>query len=213
MTTMAGELELIQSQRKRTSETSTSAKTSRVPFGDNPTALLGIPILNDKHNHHMGSVDQGNQFKAGYTLQGIHRRGGNHSLITWGIETAITNSYLLSFHSQAPKEERYTDHKFRLDLIKHCFLIGRAGRQKKEETRCCDIWDITWYPSSDSPLERRQKETDCAVCRKKVKRTPLASISGNKRGCEHRKKTSFGCRECQAPLCKEGPCRKTHHNL
>lgn len=48
MTTVAGELDLVQKQRKRPSETSTSAKTSRKPFGDNPTALLGIPVLDDK---------------------------------------------------------------------------------------------------------------------------------------------------------------------
>jgi hypothetical protein len=46
MTTVAGELDLVEKQRKRPSETSTSAKTARAPFRDNATAILGIPILN-----------------------------------------------------------------------------------------------------------------------------------------------------------------------
>ena len=89
MTTVEGELDLVEKQRKRPSETSTSAKTARAPFGNNSTALLGIPILGDKYNHHMGAIDQGNQLKAGYTFQEIHRRGGHYSLITWLLETAV----------------------------------------------------------------------------------------------------------------------------
>jgi hypothetical protein len=68
MTTVKGELDLVEKQRKRPSETLTSAKTARVPFRDNPTALLGIPVLNNKYNHQIGAVDQGNQLKAGYTF-------------------------------------------------------------------------------------------------------------------------------------------------
>ncbi|CZR52909.1 uncharacterized protein PAC_02786 [Phialocephala subalpina] len=89
MTNVHGMLEMVESRRKRPSETSTSAKIVRVPFGDKPTAILEIPSLDDKYNHKMGAVDQGNKLKAEYTLQRSHRRGGHHSLITWLLETAL----------------------------------------------------------------------------------------------------------------------------
>jgi hypothetical protein len=58
MTTVAGELDLVEKQqRKRPLEISISAKTIRIPFGDNPIALLGIPILDNKYNYHMGIMD------------------------------------------------------------------------------------------------------------------------------------------------------------
>jgi hypothetical protein len=47
--------------RKRLSETSTSAKTARKPFGNDVRKDLPIPKLIDDYNHHMGYVDQANQ--------------------------------------------------------------------------------------------------------------------------------------------------------
>jgi len=82
MITVEGELKLVERQRKRPSETSSSAKTARQPFGDDPTAILKIPVLDNKYNHQMGAIDRGNQLKAGYSFQELHRRGGHHSLIT-----------------------------------------------------------------------------------------------------------------------------------
>lgn len=125
MTTVAGELDLVEKERKRPSETSTSAKTARVPFGNNPTALLGIPVLDEKYNHYMGAIDQGNQLKAGYTFQEIHRRGGHHSLITWLLETAVVNSYLLSFYSLVLEKEKFTNHKaFSKLLLTSALILG-----------------------------------------------------------------------------------------
>jgi hypothetical protein len=57
MTTIEGELDLVERQRKRPSETSTSAKTVRAPFGDNSQALLKIPVLDNKYNYQMGAID------------------------------------------------------------------------------------------------------------------------------------------------------------
>ena len=111
ITIVEGELDLVEKERKRPLETSSSAKTVRVPFGDNPTALLEIPVLDDKYNHQMGAIDQRNQLKAGYTFQEIHRRGSHHSLITWLLEIALVNSYLLSYYSPVSKKEKFTDHK------------------------------------------------------------------------------------------------------
>ena len=219
MTTVEGELDLVQKERKRPSETSTSAKTARVPFGNNPTALLGIPVLDNKYNHHVGAVDQGNQLKAGYIFQEIHRRGGHHSLITWLLETTLVNSYLLSFYSSVLAEEKFTDHKaFRQAIIDRCFEIGRSGRQKKRKRSSPTYAPQT--PSVTVPIAKhrlvsreRKGRGDCAVCKRGVKRRVLGELDGNKRGCEYRKSTTYGCKECDVPLCKEGTCFDTFHSL
>jgi hypothetical protein len=82
MTIIAGELDLVEKQRKKPSEISISAKTTRVLFGENLIVLLGILILDNKYNHQIGTIDQGNQLKTGYTFQEIHRKDSYYSLIT-----------------------------------------------------------------------------------------------------------------------------------
>jgi hypothetical protein len=50
--------------RKRPKETSTNAKTARVPFGDQPTKELEIPQVYDFYNHKMEAVDIADQLAA-----------------------------------------------------------------------------------------------------------------------------------------------------
>jgi hypothetical protein len=80
-TTVTGELDLVEKQRKKPLEILTSAKTTRVLFGDNPTVLLNILILDNKYNYQIGTIDQGNQLKTGYIFQEIHRENNYYSLI------------------------------------------------------------------------------------------------------------------------------------
>jgi hypothetical protein len=68
MTTVSGQLEMVDKLRKRPSETSISAKTTRKPFGDEPRKLLLVPVFDNKYNNKMNPVDQGNQLKTEYTL-------------------------------------------------------------------------------------------------------------------------------------------------
>jgi hypothetical protein len=44
--------------RKRLKETSFKAKTSRVPFREDPVKELSIPVITDAYNYHMGTVDE-----------------------------------------------------------------------------------------------------------------------------------------------------------
>lgn len=214
MTTVGGELDFVERERKRPSETSTSAKTSRKPFGDNATKVLGIPVLDDKYNHQMGAVDQGNQLKAGYTLQGIHRRGGHHSLVTWLLETALVNSYLLSYYSPVEEKERFTEHKaFREAVIAQCFDLGRSRPKKRKSPTYTPDKPSFEVPVEEHKLVHRSKITECAICKRGVKRVAFSELSGNKRGCEKRKRTSYGCGECNTPLCKEGLCFRRFHGL
>jgi hypothetical protein len=82
ITTIKGGLDMIESLRKRPSETLTSAKTARVPFRDQPTAILEIPAFDDKYNHNMGAVDKRNKLKVVYNMQYYYKKGGYHFIIT-----------------------------------------------------------------------------------------------------------------------------------
>jgi hypothetical protein len=68
--------------RKRPLETSSSAKTSRVPFRGQARALLNIPAFNDDYNHGIGYVDEGNHLKKANTYMRKYYKGGHQSLVT-----------------------------------------------------------------------------------------------------------------------------------
>jgi hypothetical protein len=44
--------------RKRLKETSFKAKTSRVPFKEDPVKELSIPVIINAYNYHMGVVNE-----------------------------------------------------------------------------------------------------------------------------------------------------------
>jgi hypothetical protein len=46
--------------RKRPKETSSKAKTTQIPFGNQATKVLSIPVITDGYNYHMGAVDEFN---------------------------------------------------------------------------------------------------------------------------------------------------------
>ena len=59
---------------KRPSETSTSAKTTRAPFGNHAKKLLNIPEFDEEYNHKMRAVDEGNKLRRGDTYEMVCRR-------------------------------------------------------------------------------------------------------------------------------------------
>jgi hypothetical protein len=55
---MSGDQRVLR-KRKRPKETSSKAKTSRVPFSDGEAVKeLSIPEIADKYNYNMGAVDE-----------------------------------------------------------------------------------------------------------------------------------------------------------
>ena len=69
--------EEVEKIRKRSSETSISAKTARAVFGNHAKKLLEIPEFDELYNHEMGAIDEGNKLKMGNTCEMICRRGGH----------------------------------------------------------------------------------------------------------------------------------------
>jgi hypothetical protein len=85
----------VMRNRKRPTATSTSAKTARKPFGDQPRKELPIPKLIDDYNHKMNSIDQADQLQEKPGTRRV-RRGGWHALFLYIFNTTVVNSYLLS---------------------------------------------------------------------------------------------------------------------
>ncbi len=66
--------------RRRPKETSSKAKTSRIPFGEEAVKELSIPTITDKYNYHIGAVDEFDHLTAQNPgLQQV-RRGGAQAL-------------------------------------------------------------------------------------------------------------------------------------
>jgi hypothetical protein len=66
--------------RKRPKETSSKAKTSRVPFGEEAVKELSIPVITDEYNYHMGAVDEFDHLTAQNPGLRPVRRGGAQAL-------------------------------------------------------------------------------------------------------------------------------------
>ncbi len=56
--------EWIAQLRRRPKETSSKAKTLRVPFGKEPIKELSIPTIIDKYNYYIGTINAFNHLTA-----------------------------------------------------------------------------------------------------------------------------------------------------
>jgi hypothetical protein len=66
--------------RKRPKETSSKAKTSRIPFREEAIKELSIPVITDEYNYHMGAVDKFDHLIAQNPGLRPVRRGGAQAL-------------------------------------------------------------------------------------------------------------------------------------
>ena len=85
--------------RKRLKETSFKAKTSRVPFGEEPIKELNIPVITDEYNHYMGAVNEFDHLIAQNLELRPCKRGGSQALEHWLLRTILVNCYLLALCS------------------------------------------------------------------------------------------------------------------
>ncbi|KAF7502015.1 hypothetical protein GJ744_010057 [Endocarpon pusillum] len=95
MTTGMTLSELMKRERKRPRKTASNSKTTRKPFGDQPTKVLEIPSFIDFYNHNMGAVDQANQLRAAFTTHFRRNLKEFLSGVFWCLDLVVTNSYKL----------------------------------------------------------------------------------------------------------------------
>ena len=92
--------------RKRPKETSSKAKTSRVPFADGEAQKqLWIPQVADWYNHFMGQVDEVDHLTAQNAGLRHVKRGGHQALEHWLFRVVMVNTYLLALRSENPDLE------------------------------------------------------------------------------------------------------------
>jgi hypothetical protein len=65
MSTVLDGEKIVERQHHKPKATSTSAKTTRAPYGpDEYVKLIAIPLFWDLYNHNMNAVDRGDQLAA-----------------------------------------------------------------------------------------------------------------------------------------------------
>ena len=171
---------------------------------------LAIPCVIDEYNHKMGQVDLADQYRAGNPGLRRIRRGGWHALWKFIYNTVLVNSYLLS--SWVGRREKGSglergQSEFRSKLISQLFELAGAEALKQK-----------WSISSEQHIRvLRARKQDCIGCsligqvRKPEKRKALGEISANQGPRKRPRSTIYGCKACDIPLCKEGPCWDEYH--
>jgi hypothetical protein len=206
--------------RKRPKKTSSKAKTSRVPFGDQPTKELEIPKVYDNYNHNMLSIDVADQLAGSNSGRRRIRRGAWQAIEQWLLVTVLVNSYLAAFYSEVEEERQIkfrNQHDFRIQIIEGLLAMSqRAAGPKKRR------FSDSNYEDSDAQITghhhaKRPTRKDCAACKggtyweRPVRRSPLAQISANQSGQSKRRSSWWGCIECNVALYKEGSCFARYH--
>lgn len=214
---------LIERDRKRPKESSSKAKTSRIPFGNAATKKLFIPTLYDSYNYEMGAVDRHDQLVA--TLAGLRRvrRGGTQALEHWLLVTVLVNTYLLSYFSDdtdTPDVNFRSQKDFRKQIIDALLHKGtQISPPSQNRTILHRNPESNQIPVHRHKLVKMKTRRKCASCAglrygdKLLRRLPLAQIAGNRERQKERVSTFFGCNVCDIGLCKKRPCFVVYHGI
>src|ERR1022692_1571249 len=89
--------------RKRPKETSSKAKTVRVPFESEAIKELSIPAIIDEYNYHMGAVNEFDHLTTQNTGLRQVKRGRHQVLDHWLLYIVLVNCYLLALYSDIPE--------------------------------------------------------------------------------------------------------------
>jgi len=89
--------------RKRPKETSSKAKTTRIPFSSQAIKVLSIPVIIDGYNYHIGVVNEFDYLTTQNTGLRHMERGGHQALEHWLLRTVLINCYLLALYSNLPE--------------------------------------------------------------------------------------------------------------
>jgi hypothetical protein len=117
--------------RKRPKETSSKAKTSRKPFGNQAIKELSIPAIADGYNYHIGAIDEFDHLIAQNAGLRQVERGGHQALEHWLLYTVLTNCYLLALYSDIPEPREVSfrsQQDFRRQLVSALLAKGKGSK-------------------------------------------------------------------------------------
>jgi Transposase IS4 len=227
----------IQRKRRCPKITSENRRILQPVFNGQPFKELFIPRAINDYNHHMKGVDQANQLRASFTC---HRKQNYRTwwpLISFFIDIAGVNSYLLwkwsSSINAANATRTHNSHRSFLNaLYKQLLHSNDKERHKKQQATEEPKNERSQYaPTTELDSDHRhiQKEfygrcewgkthpPGCSRKRSPKKRkfgtditeSTVNDVSNNISGGS---KTHYECSRCQIWLCIEGSCWQQYHN-
>ena len=213
--------EMVVRLRRRPKETSSKAKTSRVPFGEDAIKELNIPTIADAYNYHMGAVDEFDHLTAQNPGLRCVRRGGSQALEHWLLRTVLVNCYLLALCSDVPEPRQVSfrsQQDFRKQLVGALLAMAKGGSEPCKKRRISVINpDATQEPVSSHTPVKMVKKGLCVSCKglrfrdRPQKRVALAEIAVNSKRPSSRHESRYGCKQCDVHLCKERGCFDVFH--
>ena len=130
------------------------------------------------------------------------------------------NSYLLSswVGSRVTGSGNAKGQKeFREKLISQLFELARAEAPKQRRAVVCTKPLLSAAALEHHIRVLQARKQDCIGCaltgqaRKPEKHKALSEISANQVPRKQPRSTIYGCKACDIPLCKEGPCWDEYH--
>jgi hypothetical protein len=212
--------EQVRRLRRRPKETSSKAKTSRVPFGKEAVKELSIPVITDEYNHHMGAVDEFDHLTAQNSGLRPVRRGGSQALEHWLLRTVLVNCYLLALCSDVPEPRQVSfrsQQDFRKQLVSSLLAMGRDSEVCKKRRIGIISQEAIQAPEGSHEQVKMAKRGMCVNCRgfrfrdRPKKRVALAEIAANKGRESTFHLSCFGCKQCDVNLCRNRGCFDVFH--
>lgn len=214
-TTVGNLGQTVTRDRRRPAASRTGASQTRKLFGNNIRLPLNIPKLIDDYNHFMGAVDQFDQLRSYYSILRAHSKTWR-PLFTLLVEISLVNCYKLA---TANKKTTHDAHrKWLLTLVVQLkeLAVRKIKRKRSPSQRTFSVQHelVRLYP----------KQRSCAACSDRGQRSrptprePLAEITNsttNRIQPQRPRRTRFGCKQCQTPLCysSDRPCWSEHVNM
>ena len=230
MSTVMDSSKQVIRQRRRPTQTSTNARTSRMVFGDAVVKDLAIPNYIDMYNHFMNGVDVADQLRSYYNTQKSHWKSWK-ALQHFLLDTTITNAYLQAHSTpdrlQAEHWTHQTHRSFRTRLINQ--LFDQSERLQKSAHTAQSLEELVHRtaPRDHGYLQKLGNiPCNCVPCRNAGRRTsrlqpirkPLEELSVNtvmvvrkqRKRRERIPRTRQGCKLCQMYICDHKRCWDEH---
>jgi hypothetical protein len=216
---MSGDLR-VDRLRKRPKETSSKAKTARVPFGNSTTKVLSIPVIADGYNYNMGAVDEFDHLTAQNAGLRHVERGGHQALEHWLFRKNLINCYLLALCSNIPEPRAVSFRSqadFRDQLISALLAKGRDGEICPKRRISQISQEADQVPIRLHKLIRIGKRASCVACKglrfgdRPRKRVALSEIASNMGRKSTNYSSLFGCKQCNVYLCNNNRCFERFH--
>ena len=198
-------------------------------FGSDVVKELWIPLFIDLYNHYMKGVDTADQIRSYYSSLRRYRKTWK-PLFHFLLDTIVTNYYKLSSYSTDGWPRQSGHKKFLERLINSLFeLFTQMPRSNRARV---SMDQIQWYPViyyGYKAVRINTKQMTCSACLKAGRKSQIKKLSSRKPLCklsvnttkrsrdskefkrpQRSPRTTYGCRLCRIPLCKDGPCWQEH---